>query len=958
MLAEIQLRGIANCSGPSWELARRGIAALFVGNYDLAIEKLGKSNQSLASPEVENNLAVAYLARGSKHHQPEDFIKALELIERSGSKLIGCDEIAFNKALVLGALYLVEPARNAWLAYLKKRANPIWDAEASAQLESVKNLASRIPDSSNSAANNKSPRSLIEEELFYQWAVAYRQGNHRAATTALERSRSLAEELQRSTGDSLLIQTIRFIDRAVQESRRGRVARLASAHFAYGKGQAAYSTGNYPLARREFQRAFLLFKRENCPFALRAEFRFSCALNLMSLRLQALRRLTRIHAVTSRLKFTALQAESLWMIGLVLFSNNQPAGVLESYRGSINLFEKIGEKENVAAVQSLLAEFLEYQGSVAAAWKPRYEALRLSTEIGDPQRLYLIDITAAIASIKEGEVLLAKYFLDESVRVAELQRNPVILAGALLWRTRLQIRIGRFDLAVEDLNRARDAIDKTKEAIHWRLLIDSLIVKSELEPRAEAKLQDLTMALQYSLRANHLNYLAEIYTRRARAFFSMGAVDRTESDYARAIQTIESWRSRTVEKEYRITFLDSAQSTFEEMALFQVKVRKKPTIALSYLERGRARALLDVLSIRSRDLSIFSSGTNLNQKYMRRDVVMICFSKMGSDIVPWVVKNGTIYMVGNQQPANELEAVAAKMIASLREKQPAAEIYSAILYERLLAPVLETLDPLERNLVFICDGFLRGIPFSALLNRRTNRFLVEDYSVTITPSIGVYLMLNYRLREISSRPLDKILILGDPSFDRLEFPNLTSLPGSRIEAYSIASLYRNPLIFLGADASKSRFLSLAPTASIVQFSGHAISNNDKPLMSRLILAEDRNAAAGSGLYGQEIFNLRFEKTRLVIVDACDTVGGPNSRTEGLQGLAYSFLAAGVPSVVGSIWDIGDEDMGDMIVRLHKLLAAGQGTAKALMIAQVEKIKQNRLSKRVDFSWAAFELYGA
>jgi CHAT domain-containing protein len=70
-------------------------------------------------------------------------------------------------------------------------------------------------------------------------------------------------------------------------------------------------------------------------------------------------------------------------------------------------------------------------------------------------------------------------------------------------------------------------------------------------------------------------------------------------------------------------------------------------------------------------------------------------------------------------------------------------------------------------------------------------------------------------------------------------------------------------------------------------------------------------------------------------------------------LAESFLASGVPAVIGSLWRIDDRKTRDLLVAFHKNLNSGEGGAEALRHAQIDAVARGEVS-----SWAGFQLIGA
>jgi CHAT domain-containing protein len=144
------------------------------------------------------------------------------------------------------------------------------------------------------------------------------------------------------------------------------------------------------------------------------------------------------------------------------------------------------------------------------------------------------------------------------------------------------------------------------------------------------------------------------------------------------------------------------------------------------------------------------------------------------------------------------------------------------------------------------------------------------------------------------------------------------------------------------------------------------------MLSAIVLAEERQSATKAAarainsdgvaldgaLQAQEIYNLKPERTRLVVLSSCRSGLGDGRRNEALGGLAQAFLVAGVPAVVASLWDIDDDSAAVLMEKFHaerrgKKLAFGQ----ALRQAQLSFLQTSSVKKRHPFFWATFIVTG-
>jgi CHAT domain-containing protein len=210
---------------------------------------------------------------------------------------------------------------------------------------------------------------------------------------------------------------------------------------------------------------------------------------------------------------------------------------------------------------------------------------------------------------------------------------------------------------------------------------------------------------------------------------------------------------------------------------------------------------------------------------------------------------------------------------------------------------------------------------------------------------------------------ERLLIVGNPRFDREQFEGLPDLPGAEREAKEIANLYgATPLI--GKAAVPARVKQSLAEADIVHLATHAIQDERSPLLSKLLLSADESKgqmthhASGGVLQASEIYALKFPRTRLVVLSACQTGIERAYRGEGAIGLARPFIAAGVPLVIASLWPVESESTAGLMISFHKHRKQSHlSTAEALRRAQLEILHNQQSNLPKNYGWAAFVVIG-
>ena len=95
----------------------------------------------------------------------------------------------------------------------------------------------------------------------------------------------------------------------------------------------------------------------------------------------------------------------------------------------------------------------------------------------------------------------------------------------------------------------------------------------------------------------------------------------------------------------------------------------------------------------------------------------------------------------------------------------------------------------------------------------------------------------------------------------------------------------------------------------------------------------------------------------MVLAGCRTAAGAISSTEGALSLGRPFLAAGVPSVVASLWDIDDAVSRRFFVTFHRALRVLGEPLLALQQAQISLLRDGDPSYARPASWAAFVCMG-
>jgi CHAT domain-containing protein len=371
-----------------------------------------------------------------------------------------------------------------------------------------------------------------------------------------------------------------------------------------------------------------------------------------------------------------------------------------------------------------------------------------------------------------------------------------------------------------------------------------------------------------------------------------------------------------------------------------------------YAERARARTLVEAISPTGETATV---DPNAGRTQLPPSVTLLYYVALDDRLLIWVMDRAHTHDIAVSVRQAELEHLVQQYRSEMLLSSIAARDTPSLsrLYDLLIRPVADRI-PEGSELVIVPDGVLHAVPFAALIRRDDRRFLIEEHAIKITPSVTLLLAQSPKTQH--SAPTRTALVIGNPRLEGADAEVAPNLPEAETEAKQIATLYSGSTLLIGADATRQAFLSTAGQYEVIHFAGHAVANDAHPDLSRLLFAGD-GEASGS-LFARDIAQQPFAATRLVVLGACRTSAGRIRRGEGVFSLARPFLAAGVPAVVASLWDVNDRASRRLLVAFHSQLRQSANPTEALRKAQLELMADADPLLQSPAAWAGFTLIGS
>jgi CHAT domain-containing protein len=954
---------------------------------ELALYYLAAKNLSLAITSLEEALQKApgdalllsdlssfYGERARVEGRPDDYVASLEMADRAVSAASDSMEATFNRALALEHLFLHEEASRAWIRYLQIDDSSPWAEEARMRLKKLFAVANRPPapnrnvsliqsiDAGNldavarlTAGGPQEARETFEYSILEEWAESVARGHQEQATRQLAGARVIAETLAQYGGDRIFQKVVGEMESlAGKPPSRQKTATLINSLCRLSRGLKAQTEGHISTAMREFTAAEAGLRSIRSVLEVRALYLLGRCRALSNDYRGAYTSLTRLGQDPLLADYPSLEAQRQERLGFIALQNGSPMAAIAAHQRALSLFNSLGETQYTLLAQLSIADDLDSLGQSVEAWKYRYRNLKevMGVPTKPPNYYWSFTLNSAFrGALAQRRLEAALDFMTSMIAIAKTCPEPKIVAWALVRRARIEAALGRREKARMDFARIVPDLKglSPQEQKMFAVGIDTLRNEiSEAEDRtASSLLHDPILPILPGLSSARIDFDIQ-----------QGDTLAAESDLDKVLVEFEHRRERIAPSGFRVSFLDGAQPIFERTAALQLHLGR-PEKSLEVLERFRARVLLDqIREISASDTATYASGTStapLGWRELCRRVpahtLIVVYAVIDGRLVTWFVTSSGVETLSRQAAWATVSALVERLRGFKAQSQETIRETLEELDRELVSPWKSALRAGDR-IIFVPTRSLYSVPFAALIDPSSGRFLIQDHAVGIASSASQFIAALERDRSLSTKPLASVLLVGSPSGNGLSVNQLPSLPGSAQEINLLRDVYYglDTRVLLRSEATPALVLSSLGQSDIVHLSAHSLANNEDPGRSHLVLS-----GTSGDLSARDILRLRLPRTRLVIMAACDTQAGPVSPSEGSLSLSSSFLAAGVPAVVGSLWLVNDASTARLSVRLHQELRRGADAMTALRTAQLAELAT--VSGRADWTWASFQLFG-
>jgi CHAT domain-containing protein/Tfp pilus assembly protein PilF len=892
-------------------------------------------------------------------------------------------EALHNRALVLDHLKLPEQRNKAWQAYLAVETDPSWSAEARHTLDSIAQLDSPPLNSSemldrfvtaalaedgqrswHELTQNKEmiTQTFIPQQLARSFLSASATGNRDEANKFLTALRYAGKLEIENAHDPFVADLANYYAHTSREQQKT----LAGAYTRLDSGYAAAMKGDYD--QTPFVDAQALFVRAgDVPEAKICDYWIAYCLSQKDQLGKSTELLHSLADFATSKQYRWLETQAGCWIANNYTDQGEYSKSLETYDRALATATDIGDVYNQQKILSQSGNVYLRLNQPDRALQYDWRALALvdpvSSSLRQTWRIYLYTARALIAL----NLLDAATEFEEEMLGLALNdiRDPAITHYSYLYLGQIQGGKKNFPEAIQFASESLRLADSLSDAENRQKLRNgALMLLGQLQRQSGEVDQALSTYNEVIENARNKELQLDkldAYKGRLLCYVALKDSANLEAQLPQVLEDFEASRARIVEEQNRNTFFDLQQSVYD-VAINLAYEKQDYVRALNYSEQSRARSLLQALTSRNNagtQAATVVSASDI-QRQLPADLQVLQFAVLDDKLVAWLITSTSIVCRAKEISGEQLRSLVSEYVkgvsAGPSDSRQAEKLrpLAQQLYSALIEPFAPDLDP-HKVLCIIPDKALSYLPFAALVSPVSQRYLVTEFLLLTSPSLNVLEQLTGPSAAASSQR-ESLLAIGNPAFDRREYPDLDDLPAAAREATGIASKYPNSYRLIGRDAVKPAIEKRLATADVIHFAGHYVINQTDALQSKLILAKSATPP-NSDLTIRELLNLRLPRAKLVVLSACETTGKDYYKGEGLVGIARAFLELGVPLVVASQWSVESESTAELMLRFHEFRRSGQSTIEALHNAQLAMLNDQNGTFRDPYYWAAFTPLG-
>jgi CHAT domain-containing protein/Tfp pilus assembly protein PilF len=687
------------------------------------------------------------------------------------------------------------------------------------------------------------------------------------------------------------------------------------------------------------------------------------------------------------------EASNLEQLAEVYRNVGEYGHAIELFAKAREINEEVGLVEEIGIDLRAEAEIYASLGNLDLALRQAGEALQIHREIGASYEEFADLLTLAELTQEAGRPDETSAYLEAAREVARTLEARTARVAVAIAEARIAERNGRPHHVLRIIEAARTDLARGSHDTEW--------VASALRARAHAALGNWDEAVSAGraavaavervrrqlggrgLRTSFASERQSSYAELAAALLETGrmreAFEVSDAARGRALLDRLTMVGSDAEPDGRQTVAELAGGRTLLLQIDSLLVRTgeieerlageqdsdlslQATRLTGELERARREYEASLLRAEQSDpqglalLGAASASADDVQAALRPDEALLEFLVTDERVVVFVVTPDLLRVLETTVPRANL-ANRVRIVRELisRPGAPTERTAAAVegLFDALIAPVQRAgyLEDAHR-LIVVPHAELNYLPFAALRDRDSSRYVAEQYVLWTIPSAASLAAL--RQRELEQPA-------GLTNVSTAFAPFTYDLPASRAELSAFRREVESSTTFEDGRATEAELRRSLAEAPVVHAATHGVLNFRNPMFSHIQLAR------GSGELASDDGRLEVHElmttpvaSRLIFLSGCETGASASWSTSFVPGedyasLAQAFLFAGTSNVIATLWRIEDEGAAVFAESFYRHLRTA-APSDALTRAQRDLMAHPQYGR--PFYWAAYRLSGS
>jgi CHAT domain-containing protein len=680
--------------------------------------------------------------------------------------------------------------------------------------------------------------------------------------------------------------------------------------------------------------------------------------------------------------------------------NNNIASVsikLNRYKVALDALEKnlVLHKEESSRLDEtyvVLGKYYEAKSAYSKAQAYYKKGLEIKNDIYGEKHPRVADIYYSLSTTvrKEGKVKEAMDYLTKAEIALQIPgdtltngtiqvSNKNTLLKVLSTRAKLYKEQKKTLLAFETTQKAVKVLDEVR--MEFKEEASKIFILQTMIPTYELS---LTLALELYQKNKQRDYLAYAFQliEKSKAVLLLDAL---QVEKARDFGDVDPV---LLEEEHRI----DRQLTKKRKLLFDAKALRETEKAnqlqeeILLLKRAadKLQAQLREEYPRYHELRYENNIASLEmvQQYLDKETTLIEYFVGNQNLYIFSVQKDSAWLstvpidLNFENAIRALRSALTNISLTIKDERSAYLLLTnnaRNIYQKYVAPAIG--QELPKQLIVVPDGLLNYVPFEVLLTEKPNyketSFTNLPYLIKTTTTNYHYssslMLFNKQSAESSSKTgellgfassYQKDLFDSSQSIKGLSRKHhdlragLDELPGALAEVAYLEKTFKGR--FYSREKASEQFFKTKTEQqhySIIHLAMHGIVDPKEPSFSSLAFTYMNDSIEDDFLHAYELSSLHLN-TDLVVLSACETGFGKYTRGEGVLSMGRSFMYAGAPSLVMTLWSINDKATSILIKQFYQYLEEGYPKDEALRLAKLDYMESSKGIATHPFFWAS------